>query len=123
MKMGRKYSINLDAKFGPMEVIDVQEMVEECEEKWFNQTLCRVNDSVVRVGIIQGEFLWHKHDKEDEFFYVVSGKLFIDLNDRTIELFPQQGITIPKEVVHRTRAPERTVILMVEGSGVNPTGD
>jgi mannose-6-phosphate isomerase-like protein (cupin superfamily) len=117
------YSINLDTKFGPLELIDVQKMADECKEEWFNQTLCQVNGSVVRIGIIKGEFHWHKHDKEDEFFYVVEGELLIDLEDKTVELIPQQGFMIPKGVVHRTRAPERTVILMVEGSGVKPTGD
>ena len=123
MNEKQSYSINLGSMFGPLELIDVEKLVDECKEEWFNQTLCRVNDSVVRLGIIKGEFHWHKHDKEDEFFYVVEGKLLIDLEDKTIELTPQQGFTIPKGVVHRTRAPERTVILMVEGSGVSPTGD
>jgi mannose-6-phosphate isomerase-like protein (cupin superfamily) len=119
----QSYSINLDTKFDPLELIDVKKLADDCKEEWFNQTLCRVNDSVVRLGIIKGEFHWHKHDKEDEFFYVVEGNLLIDLEDKTIDLTSQQGFTIPKGVVHRTRAPERTVILMVEGSGVSPTGD
>jgi mannose-6-phosphate isomerase-like protein (cupin superfamily) len=82
-----------------------------------------VNDCVVRLGIVKGEFHWHKHDREDEFFYVVEGRLFLDLEDRTVELTPRQGFMVPREVVHRTRAPERTVMLMIEGSTVTPTGD
>jgi mannose-6-phosphate isomerase-like protein (cupin superfamily) len=73
--------------------------------------------------VMQGEFHWHKHDQEDEFFYVVEGLFIIDLEDRTVELAPRQGFTIPKGVVHRTRAPQRTVILMIEGAGVLPVGD
>src|SRR3989449_7797884 len=118
-----RYSINLDARFSPLELIDVQTLVDACKDAWYNQTLCRVNDSVVRLGVIQGEFHWHKHDREDEFFYVVDGKFFIDLDDHTVELTPQQGFVVPKGVQHRTRAPERTVILMVERSTVTPTGD
>lgn len=121
--MAPEYAINLDVRFNPLELIDIPGLVEACEEPWYNQTLCRVNDCVVRLGIIHGEFHWHKHDNEDEFFYVVDGRLLIDLEERTVELLPKQGFTIPKGVVHRTRAPERTVILMVEGAGVVPTGD
>ncbi len=117
------YSINLNARYGPLELVDVQALVDECKDPWYNQTLCRVNDSVVRLGVLQGEFHWHKHDKEDEFFYVVDGRFVIDLEGRTVELRPRQGFTVPKGVMHRTRAPERTVVLMIEGAGVIPTGN
>src|ERR1700722_6186861 len=98
----------------PLEVIDEKALSDACEYKWFNQTLCKVNDSVVRVGIIEGEYHRHKHDEDDEFFYVVDGKLLIDLEDRIVELSPRQGFVVPRGVVHRTRAPQRTVILMIE---------
>ncbi len=117
------YSINLDTKLGFLELIDVPSLAAACKEQWYNQTLCQVNDCVVRLGVMQGEFHWHKHDVEDEFFFVLQGKFLIDLEDKTITLEPHQGFTIPKGVVHRTRAPERTVILMMEGSSVQPTGD
>jgi mannose-6-phosphate isomerase-like protein (cupin superfamily) len=117
------YSINLAARYGPLELVDVQALVDGCKDPWYNQTLCRVNDSVVRLGVLQGEFHWHKHDKEDEFFYVVEGRFVIELEGRTVELTPRQGFTVPKGVMHRTRAPERTVVLMIEGAGVAPTGD
>ena len=123
MSMQTPYSINADVKFNSLELIDVNKLQAQVNEEWFNQTLCEVNDSVVRLGVVKGEFHWHKHDNEDEFFYVVSGKLIIDLADRSVELFSQQGFTVPKGVVHRTRAPERTVILMIEGKTVIPTGD
>jgi|SRR6185369_6701934 len=117
------YSIHTNVMFNPLEVIDVNRMQEEAKEQWFNQTLCQVNDCVVRLGVMQGEFHWHKHDEEDEFFYVVEGRFIIDLEGRTVELNPQQGFMVPKGVVHRTRAPIRTVVLMTEGKGVIPTGD
>ena len=117
------YSIHLDARYAPLELIDVQALVDACKDPWYNQTLCRVNDSVVRLGVLQGEFHWHKHDKEDEFFYVVDGRFDIDLEGRTVTLGPRQGFAVPKGVLHRTRAPERTVVLMIEGAGVVPTGD
>ena len=118
-----EYSTNTDIKFNPLELIDVGKLDQECKEDWFNQTLCQVNDCVVRLGVVKGEFHWHKHDEEDEFFYVVAGKLLIDLEDRTVQLTPQQGFTVPKGVLHKTSAPERTVMLMIEGSSVVPTGD
>ena len=117
------YSIHSNVKFPPLQLIDVRKMQLETREPWFNQTLCEVNDSVVRLGVLQGEFHWHKHDNDDEFFYVVEGQFVIDLEGRTVELAPQQGFTVPKGVLHRTRAPVRSVILMVESKGVVPTGD
>lgn len=123
MKEQYDYTINLDTKFGFLELIDIQSLAAACEEQWYNQTLCQVNDCVVRLGVMQGEFHWHKHDEEDEFFFVLQGKFLIDLEDKMITLEPHQGYTIPRGAVHRTRAPERTVILMVEGSSVKPTGD
>ena len=117
------YVTRLDVLHRALEVIDVQALVDRCTDRWWNQTLCKVNDSVVRLGIVQGEYHWHKHDDEDEFFYVVEGKFVIDLDGRTVELEPQQGFTVPKGVMHRTRAPVRSVILMIEGKGVVPTGD
>jgi mannose-6-phosphate isomerase-like protein (cupin superfamily) len=98
-------------------------LVDTCKDQWYNQTLCRVNDSVVRLGVMQGEYHWHKHDTDDEFFYVIEGHFLIDLEDRTIDLAPRHGFVVPKGVVHRTRAPERAVILMVENAGIIPTGD
>jgi mannose-6-phosphate isomerase-like protein (cupin superfamily) len=123
MKAETPYTIHTDVKFKALELIDVKTLQRSTKEQWFNQTLCEVNDSVVRLGVLKGEFHWHKHDHEDEFFYVVDGRFFIDLEGRTVELAPQQGFTVPKGVVHRTRAPERAVVLMIEGKGVVPTGD
>ena len=117
------YVTHLDVKYPPLAVVDVPALVAGCTDRWYNQTLCRVNDSVVRLGVIQGEYHWHKHDNDDEFFHVVSGRLLIDLEGRTVELAPGQGFVVPKGVVHRTRAPERTVILMVENAGIIPTGN
>lgn len=117
------YETRLNILYQPLETIDVQALADACEYKWFNQTLCQVNGSVVRAGIIEGEYHWHKHDEDDEFFYVVEGRLLIDLEGRTVDLAPRQGFVVPKGIVHRTRAPKKTVILMVENAGIVPTGD
>jgi mannose-6-phosphate isomerase-like protein (cupin superfamily) len=123
--MSTKYNYNtkLDIKFKHFETIDIPQMVKETKDKWFNQTLTEVNGSVVRVGIIEGEYHWHKHENDDEFFFVLEGKLLVDLEDKTIELNLGQGVTVTKNVMHRTRAPQKTVILMVENKGIIPTGD
>lgn len=120
------YDTRLDIRYAPLEVVDVPALVSACTHPWHNQTLCRVNESVVRLGIVQGEYHWHKHDDLDEFFYVVEGRFLIDLDEpggRTVELTPRLGFVVPKGTMHRPRAPERTVILMVEGAGIVPTGD
>ncbi|UCE25145.1 MAG: cupin domain-containing protein [Candidatus Zixiibacteriota bacterium] len=119
-----KYSINLESKFGYLKHIDIPQLIEDCDEQWFNQTLCPINDCVARLGIIQGEFHWHKHDHEDEFFIVLQGQLHLDIEGgESVTLNQHCGYTVPRGVMHRPRAPERTVILMVEGAGVNPVGD
>ena len=117
------YVTRLNIHYQPLEVIDEKALADACTYKWYNQTLCQVNESVVRMAVIQGEYHWHKHDNDDEFFYVVEGGLLIDLEGRTVELAPRQGFVVPKGVMHRTRARERTVILMVENKGIIPTGD
>lgn len=116
------YNQRMDIKYGHQELIDVNEIVKECTDKWFNQTLTKVNGSVVRIGIVEGEYHWHKHDEDDEFFFVLSGKLFIDLEDKTVELNPNEGLTVSKGVMHRTRAPQKTVMLMVETDTIDPIG-
>ena len=100
------YTTLLDVKYDHHELIDVPAIVAACRDKWFNQTLTRVNDSVIRIGIVEGEYHWHKHDKDDEFFFVLEGRLFIDLEDRTVTLDPWQGFTVSKGILHRTRAPQ-----------------
>jgi mannose-6-phosphate isomerase-like protein (cupin superfamily) len=117
------YTTHLNVLHEPLERIDVQQLIDECTDQWYNQTLCTVNDSVVRLGVMQGEYHWHKHDDLDEFFFCLDGLFIVDLEDRSIELGPRQGFVVPKGVVHRTRAPQRSTILMVEGAGIVPTGD
>jgi mannose-6-phosphate isomerase-like protein (cupin superfamily) len=116
------YDTRLDIAFGPLEPFDVRDIANKVTHPWFNQTLCQVNDSVVRVGIVQGEYHWHKHEKDDEFFYVVEGTFIIDLEGRSIGLVAGQGVMVPRGVLHRTRAPERAIVLMVETRAIVPKG-
>ena len=118
-----EYEIHTDVKYGPLEVIEAQQLADGCAVPWWNQTLCRVNDSVVRLGVFLGEFHWHRHDDEDELFHVLEGALLLDVEDRTYELAPGQGMLVPRGAMHRTRAKVRTVVLMIEAAGVTATGD
>ena len=117
------YATYLDIKFPPLSVVDISTLVKACTDKWYNQTLCKVNESVVRLGVMQGEYHWHRHDNDDEFFFVLDGHFIIDLEDKSVDLQPREGFVVPKGVLHRTRAPDRAVILMVETAGIVPTGD
>ena len=119
---GFSYNTRLNILHGPLELIDVAGLVDACTDRWYNQTLCQVDESVVRLGVVHGEYHWHKHENEDEFFYVVSGQLLIDLEDCCLDLTAGKGVVIPKGIMHRSRAPKRTVILMVERVGIVPTG-
>jgi mannose-6-phosphate isomerase-like protein (cupin superfamily) len=118
-----KYDIHMDVMWKPLEVVDAGRLADQCTAKWWNQTLCQVNDSVARLGVFEGEFHWHKHDREDELFFVLEGTLLLDLEGRTVELSPRQGMVVPRGVLHRTRAPSRAVVLMIESASIVPTGD
>jgi mannose-6-phosphate isomerase-like protein (cupin superfamily) len=125
------YATHLDVRFAPLEVIALEPLIDAVRDAWYNQTLARVNDSVVRLGVMQGEYHWHEHAQDDEFFFVLEGRFLIDLEPepdgvtpgRVVTLGPREGFVVPKGVRHRTRAPERAVILMVETAGIVPTGD
>jgi mannose-6-phosphate isomerase-like protein (cupin superfamily) len=124
------YATHLNVLFAPLEKIALDPLVAAVRDQWYNQTLARINDSVVRLGVMQGEYHWHKHEDDDEFFYVVDGRFLIDLEPqadgetpgRVVELRPREGFVVPKGIVHRTRAPERSVILMIETAAIVPTG-
>ncbi len=117
------YATHLDVKFPALTVVDAAGLIGQNKHPWYNQTLCRVNDSVIRLGVLQGEYHWHKHDNDDEFFFVLEGTFFVDLEERSVELRPLEGFVVPRGVVHRTRAPRRAVILMAETAAIVPTGD
>ena len=117
------YATHLNILFPQLTKVDVPGLVAACRDEWYNQTLCKVNDSVIRLGVMQGEYHWHKHDEDDEFFFVLDGVFLIDLQDKTVTLKEREGFVVPKGVIHRTRAPERAVILMVESAAIVPTGD
>ena len=130
-KQAYPYATHLNVLFQPLQLIALDPLVRAVKDQWYNQTLARVNDSVVRLGVMQGEYHWHQHTDDDELFFVLEGRFLIDLEPqadgvtpgRVVTLGPREGFVVPKGVVHRTRAPERSVILMVENAGIIPTGN
>jgi mannose-6-phosphate isomerase-like protein (cupin superfamily) len=117
-----QYDMRMDTKFGPLEQFDVLGFASTLQP-WINQTLVNVNDCVVRLGVLDGDFHWHKHDQEDEFFYVVEGRLKIDFENGAADLGPGQGVMVPRGAMHCPHAIGRTVVLMFEAGTVVPTGD
>lgn len=116
------YATFLNVAFPQLSVVEAPVLIRDCTDRWYNQTLCKVNDSVIRLGVMQGEYHCHKHDNDDEFFFVLDGHFIIDLEGRSVDLRPREGFVVPKGVIHRTRAPERAVILMVATAAIIPTG-
>lgn len=118
-----RYNIRTDIKYPAGATFDIKEVIDANDEPWFNQTLVQVNDSVLRLGLLHGEFHWHKHDDEDELFFVLKGDLLLDIGEETHTLGPGQGFVVPKGELHRTRALQPVQVLMMATAGVVPTGD
>jgi mannose-6-phosphate isomerase-like protein (cupin superfamily) len=118
------YAIHYEPLFTALQTIDVQKLIDQVDDPWYNQTLIQVGDVLVRLGVMRGEFHWHKHDEQDEFFFVLDGLFRIELEDApTVELGPQQAFTVPARMLHRPVVPVRSAVLMLEKAGVVPTGD
>ena len=119
-----EYVIEDHPLIGVLEKLDVQRVIDETAAQWVNQTLCRVGDVVLRLGVLHGEFHWHKHDEEDELFFVLDGHMRIELEGmRAVELGPRQMYIVPRGLHHRPVVPVRTTVLMLEQAGVVATGD
>lgn len=117
------YKFQMDVKYDYLEKIKISEVVESCSDKWFNQTLCKVNSSVLRLGIFEGEFHMHKHDNDDEVFFVLSGSIVLETENGDFELGENEGICVPKGVMHRPIAEKKAIVLMIENDGIQPVGD
>jgi mannose-6-phosphate isomerase-like protein (cupin superfamily) len=118
------YTISYEPLFTALQTIDVQALIDQAHDPWYNQTLIQVGDVLVRLGVMQGEFHWHKHDEQDEFFFVLDGLFRIELDGAdTVELGPRQAFTVPAGMLHRPVAPARSAVLMIEKAGVIATGD
>lgn len=101
----------------------VLNLTKNISDDWKNFVVGNINDHVVRLSVLQKDFHWHIHEKSDEFFYVIEGKLFVDFEDHTEEILPGELITVPKKIKHRTRSNERTILLCFEHRDNDVKGD
>ena len=124
------YATHLNVLYPALHKFALDPLIAAVQDAWYNQTLARVNDSVIRLGVMQGEYHWHEHAADDELFLVIEGRFLIDLEPqadgvtpgKVVELGAREGFVVPKGVRHRTRAPDRAVILMLETAAIVPTG-
>ncbi len=123
MDQKMNYKLQMDIKYDYLEKINVPEIVKNCTDKWFNQSLCNVNSSVFRLGIFEGEFHMHKHDHDDELFFVIDGNIVLETEKGTFELGQYEGVCVPKGVMHRPIAENKAIVLMIENTGIDPIGD
>lgn len=123
MKRKMDYKMQMDIKYDYLEKIDVPEIVKNCTDKWFNQSLCLVNSSVFRMGIFEGEYHLHKHDNDDELFFVIDGSIILETEKGNFELKQYEGVCVPKGVMHRPIAKNKAVVLMIENAGIDPIGN
>jgi mannose-6-phosphate isomerase-like protein (cupin superfamily) len=118
------YAIHYQPLFTALQPMDVQALIDQVEDPWYNQTLIQVGEVSVRLGVMQREFHWHTHDEQDEFFFVLDGLFRIELEGaETVELGPRQAFTVPAGMAHRPVVPVRSAVLMIEKAGVIATGD
>ncbi len=118
------YAIHYEPLFSTLQTMDVQALIDQVTEPWYNQTLIQVGEVLVRLGVMQGEFHWHAHDEQDEFFFVLDGLFRIELEDAdTVALGPRQAFSVPAGMRHRPVVPVRSAVPMIEKAGVVATGD
>lgn len=119
----QNYKMQMNLKYDYLEKINVPDIVKNCTDKWFNQSLCQVNSSVFRVGIFEGEFHMHKHENDDEVFFVIDGSIILETEKGNFELNQYEGVCVPKGTMHRPIAKNKAVVLMIENLGIDPIGD
>ncbi|HEY1478918.1 MAG TPA: cupin domain-containing protein [Gaiellales bacterium] len=107
----------------PTDAIDLADKLTLIDEHWKPGIVATYNDNKVVLVKVFGEFVWHAHADTDDLFLVISGRLLMDLRDRTVEIGPGELLVVPKGVEHRPRALEETSLLLIEPLGTQNTGD
>ncbi len=92
-------------------------------EYWSPKNIGALNHQLVKVAKFKGEFVMHKHEQEDEFFYVIAGELFIELKEKTLRLKEGEFVVIPKGVDHKPYAPEEVHVMLFEPASTLNTGN
>ncbi len=103
--------------------VNVQSKLDSFEEHWTPKIVGELNAQQVKLAKLKGEFVMHKHENEDELFFVVAGQLFIELEDQTLELNPGEFVIIPRGVAHKPYAPEEASVMLFEPASTLNTGN
>ena len=106
-----------------MNKINLKEKFDLFDEQWTPKIVAELNDSYVKLGKIEGAFTWHKHDMEDEMFYVVKGTMHMNFRDKVVEMKEGEMIVVPMGVEHMPSCDEEVHIMMIEKKTTLNTGD
>jgi mannose-6-phosphate isomerase-like protein (cupin superfamily) len=106
-----------------MDKVNLSQKFDQIEEFWSPRIVGELNKQVVKIARIEGEFIWHKHEEQDEFFLVVKGEMVIRLRAREVDLKEGEFFVVPRGVEHKPAAEEEAHILMFEPAGTLNTGD
>ena len=106
-----------------MEKVNLAQKLTLFNEHWNPKIVGELNDSYVKVVKVQGEFVWHHHEEEDELFFVLNGRLLIQFRDRDVWLDEGEFLVVPRGVEHKPVAPEEVHIMLLEPKTVVNTGN
>jgi len=105
-----------------MTAVDLAEKLSLIDALWSPKIVAQVNDTQVKLAKIQGTFDWHSHEREDELFLVLEGRLKLEFRDRDVWLEKGQLCVVPRGVEHRPVAPAEVHIMLIEPAGTRNTG-
>ncbi|MEO9887231.1 MAG: cupin domain-containing protein [Balneola sp.] len=103
--------------------VNLDSKLKTFNEYWTPKIVGELNNQFVKIAKSKGEFIMHKHELEDELFYVIDGKLFIELADKTLELNKGEFVVIPKGIEHKPFAPEEVSVMLFEPASTLNTGN
>ena len=112
-----------EVQAGHVAVVDLEERLGAFDERWSPRIVAELNGQHIKLVKVEGDFVWHHHESEDELFLVLAGRLVIELRDRALTLDPGQLCVIPRGVEHRPRAASETHLLLFEPAGTRNTGN
>ena len=105
-----------------MDVVALTQQFEHITDYWSPRVVAQVNDQLIKVAKVKGDFVWHDHEHEDEMFLVLKGQLHLEMEDREVVLKPMDVFVVPKGVRHRPHCAEETWIVLFEPRATAHTG-
>jgi len=106
-----------------MPKINFKDIEKKLKEAWQPQDVTYVNETALRMAKIDGAYTWHTHTNEDEFFYVLKGKIFIDLENESVELNEGEGFLVKRDTRHRSRSEKPAWVLLIEPVATKTKGE